>query len=308
MNSDHMKLHRVKGNYLLLMSAGLGLLVIFDAISGQATHALMTAVCVAVLLLYAMMMPLRGRRPPGLWPVLTALPLAGGAGLYGAFSGDLSVIWSLLFCGLTVFLLSFRHASFVIPVYSLVWLTAIFSTFPTITAVPVIFTYGLCAVVALSYAWVNETNLRNLSAVANTDPVTMVYNQYQFTLDLSREMTRAERLMDELFLIGVRPPQSWNELGVDEYERHLNSLATQLRSCLKKTDTCYRLDSDDFVLLTPHSSGEETEEFMKKVAEVMADSEHDELKALKMCRIHHVPGEEVDAMVQKIGESLNAVA
>lgn len=307
MNSDHMKLHRVKGTYLLLISAGLGLLVILDIISGQGQQALMTLACAVVLVVYALLMPLRGRRPPGVWPLLTALPLTAGAGFYGAISADLSVIWSFLFCGLAVFLLSFRQACLLIPLYSLVWLIAVLGNFPAMAAAPVIFTYSICAVLALSYAWVNETNLRNLSAVANTDPVTMVYNQYQFTLDLGREMTRAERLMDELYLVGVRPPQIWNDLGADDYERRLNYLAGQLRSCLKKTDTCYRLDSDDFVLLTPHSSAEETDVFMTKVSEVLAHSEYSELQRLKMCRTSHVPGEEVDAMVQKIGESLNAV-
>lgn len=308
MNSDHMKLHTLKAGYLLLMSAGLGLLVLLNLFSGAWLSALMTAACVVALLLFAVLMPLRGRRPDGALRILLALPLTGVAGLIGTASGDMAMIWSLIFCGLAVYLLSLVHAAYVISAYSAVWLLVILISQPGVAAMPVIFIYAACAFLALGYAWVNEINLRNLSAVANTDPVTMVYNQYQFTLDLNREMTRAERLMDELHLVGLRPPLIWQDLGAEDYERRLNDLASLLRSCLKKTDTCYRLDSDDFVLLTPHSSADDTGSFMAKVSGALQDSTYAELKSLKLSCIRHEPGDEVDTMVQKIGESLNAVA
>lgn len=308
MNSDHMKLHTLKAGYLLLMSAGLGLLAILNLFSGAWLSALMTAACVIALLLFAVLMPLRGRRPGGAARILLALPLTGVAGLIGAASGDLAMVWSLIFCGLAVYLLRFRHACRVIPAYGLVWVFVVLLSQPSLAALPMLFVFSACAALALGYAWVNGINLKNLSAVANTDPVTMVYNQYQFTLDLQREMTRAERLMDELHLVGLRPPQLWQDLGAEEFERRLNDLASLLRSCLKKTDTCYRLNSDDFVLLTPHSNDEATAEFMDKIAQVLQDSTYEELTALNVSCIRHEPGDEVDTMVQKVGESLNAVA
>ena len=90
MNSDHIlafSAATLKAGYLLLMSAGLGLLAILNLFSGAWLSALMTAACVIALLLFAVLMPLRGRRPGGAARILLALPLTGVAGLIGAASG-----------------------------------------------------------------------------------------------------------------------------------------------------------------------------------------------------------------------------
>jgi len=95
-------------------------------------------------------------------------------------------------------------------VYSTAMVLMILSEFDSYLRLQILFTYGACYAFAVMYALINERNSEGLSAIVNTDPVTQVYNQYQLGLDLNKEMTRADRQSDELRLIGVAAPASWN--------------------------------------------------------------------------------------------------
>ena len=183
----------------------------------------------------------------------------------------------------------------------------ILSEFDSFLRLQILFTYGACYAFAVMFALINERNNRDLSAIVNTDPVTRVYNEYQLRLDMTKEMTRADRQSDELNLVAVAVPQAWDMLKTEEYEARLSYLGKKLKRCLRRFDTCYRLHSDHFVVLMPHSDEADGEILAENLMDDLTGSNRYE--GVANIRIHHEryhPEDDVSAIIERIEGALRA--
>lgn len=96
-------------------------------------------------------------------------------------------------------------------------------------------------------------DLSRLKRMAETDPLTGLYNRRRFMLDLEHEAALAQRLDSPLTLlyIDVDHFKAVNDRhGHHEGDRVLRAVAGALRRCARRRiDTCYRLGGDEFALL-----------------------------------------------------------
>jgi diguanylate cyclase (GGDEF)-like protein len=96
-------------------------------------------------------------------------------------------------------------------------------------------------------------DLRRLRELAQTDPLTGLYNRRKFMLDVEREVALSHRLATELALIYIDVDDFKtvnDEYGHHEGDAVLNEVASILRtSAQRQVDGCYRLGGDEFALL-----------------------------------------------------------
>merc|ERR1712000_628286 len=160
------------------------------------------------------------------------------------------------------FLFPFKPATYITMAYSVALVILVLDDFNSYTRLQVLFTYAACFTFSVMYALVNERTNRALGEIVNTDPVTQVYNEHQLYLDLNKEMTRADRQRSDLCLVAVATPQEWSRLKEEDYEQRLGYLGKKLRQCLRRYDACYRLNTDDFVIMMPHSNLQHASDLM----------------------------------------------
>lgn len=297
---------QVKVLYCLFAALALSVIAVLDLIESHTVFAAVAAGFALVLLLYALMLLLRGHQrssPYPEWILVLALALFT---LFGMQQSEDVVHWVYFIPGFIYFLFPFHVASYLALIYSTAMVLMIISEFDSYLRLQILFTYGACYAFAVMYALINERNNQGLSAIVNTDPVTQVYNEYQLGLDLTKEMTRADRQSDELNLVGVAVPKEWNALKTEEYEERLSYLGKKLKRCLRRFDTCYRLNSDRFVILMPHS----TEDGVSVLCENLMDDLEgsDRYAGASNIRIHrdrYSPEDDIQAIVDRIEGALN---
>ncbi|MDF1762252.1 MAG: diguanylate cyclase [Oleibacter sp.] len=177
--------------------------------------------------------------------------------------------WSFFVTGYIYFLLPFAAATALSLLYSIALVLIIYLDFASVDRMPLLFTYGACYAFSVMCALVDERNRFGMGVVVHTDPVTRVYNEYQLRLDLSKEMTRADRQSDELFFLVVCPPNEWHQQKFSEYEKLLEGLSDRLKNQLGSFQSCYRAGADRLVIMMPHSSFDQAEQFSVHLQSVL---------------------------------------
>jgi len=297
---------QVKVLYCLFAALALSVIAVLDLIQAHTIFAAIAATFALSLLLYALVLLLRGQQrssPLPEWLMILALAVFT---LFGMQQNENVVHWVYFVPGYIYFLFAFHVASYLALVYSTAMVLMILSEFDSYLRLQILFTYGACYAFAVMYALINERNSEGLSAIVNTDPVTQVYNQYQLGLDLNKEMTRADRQSDELRLIGVAAPASWNSLKTEEYEDRLSFLSKRLKRCLRRFDTCYRLESDHFVVVMPHSTIQAAEALCENLMDDLAGNDrYDDLADVCVHPELYSPEDDVETLVGRIEGALN---
>jgi len=297
---------QVKVLYCLFAALALSIIAVLDLLESHTVFAALAAGFALALLLYALMLLMRGQQrhsPYPEWVLIFALALFT---LFGMQQSESVVHWVYFVPGYIYFLFAFHVASYLALVYSTAMVLMILSEFEAYLRLQILFTYGACYAFAVMYALINERNNQGLSAIVNTDPVTQVYNQYQLGLDLTKEMTRADRQSDELRLVGVAVPDSWGVLKTEEYEDRLSFLSKRLKRCLRRFDTCYRLASDHFIILLPHSDDHVVEGLLENLQDDLEGSSRYE--GLSDIRVHsdvYRPEDDVDTIITRIERALH---
>ena len=155
------------------------------------------------------------------------------------------------------------------------------------------------------YALINERNNRQLEEIINTDPVTQVFNQHQLHLDLHKEMTLADRQRSSLTLLGVATPLAWHSLTMDEYEQRLGYLGSQLRKYLRKYDACYRLNSDDFVIVMPRSNIDDAVRLEASLQHCLTDADGRRTDLPMHAEVYR-PDDDSHGLLRRLMEGLHA--
>ena len=248
---------QVKVLYCLFAALGLSVIAVLDLIESTNVYAAVAAGFSVLLLLYAVYLLMRGHKRASPYPEWALVFLLCLFTLFGMQQSDQATHWIYFVPGYVYFLFPFHVATYVALVYSTALFLLIVQEYDSYLRLQILFTYAACYLFAVMYAMLNERNNRGLIEIINTDPVTQVYNEYQLQLDLNKEMTRADRQSSELILVGVAIPPRWHTLKAEDYEQRLSFFGKKLKRCLRKYDTCYRLNSDNFIILMPHSSSDD---------------------------------------------------
>lgn len=298
---------QVKVLYCLFAALALSVIAVIDLVETHTIFAALAAGFSLALLLYALMLLMRGKQRVSPWPEWVLITSVALFTLFGMQQSAQVVHWVYFVPGYIYFLFAFHVASYLALVYSTAMVLMILSEFDSFLRLQILFTYGACYAFAVMFALINERNNRDLSAIVNTDPVTQVYNEYQLRLDMTKEMTRADRQSDELNLVAVAIPQAWDMLKTEEYEARLSYLGKKLKRCLRRFDTCYRLHSDHFVVLMPHSDEADGEILAENLMDDLTGSNRYE--GVASIRIHHEryhPEDDVSAIIERIEGALRA--
>lgn len=268
----HLKItNRVKIFYALLTALGLLVIAGLDWYE-QKNHFTEIAATFALLLIgYAGYLAwLRSARP-------TAIPEMLLVGLLLTFTlllmeRDASVAhWVYMVPIYTFFLVPFRWANIFLVLYSIGFLTQIVGEFALEVRHQIVLTYLSSYVFSFAFALVNHRNGSHFSKIINTDPITQVYNQHQLKHDLNKEIVRADRQHSQLYFLVASLPSDWQDLKSELYEHRLGLVGERLRRCLRQSDTCYRLDNDNFVILMPQTNQQDAEQVQQLLSRELAD-------------------------------------
>jgi GGDEF domain-containing protein len=72
----------------------------------------------------------------------------------------------------------------------------------------------------------------------------------------------------------MRLPTTWQQLKAEEYENRMANAGHRLQSRIREFDTCYRLNSDDFVVMMPNSTQEDGEKLCENLMAFISKTRH----------------------------------
>jgi GGDEF domain-containing protein/uncharacterized membrane protein (UPF0136 family) len=250
---------QVKVVYCLLAAFALSIIALLDYLKQEKTFALVAASFSALLVVYASYLLLRRKKRTAPYVEWTLTILLGFFTIFGMQQESYVAQWVYFFPIYVFFLFSFNMANYITLTYSAVIFLVVLNNFDSYVRLQLLFTYTACYAFSLVYALVNERSNMMLSNLINTDPLTQVYNEHQFHHNMGKEITRADRQRTGLVLITIRLPSTWQALKAEEYENRIANAGHRLQSSIREFDTCYRLNSDDFVVMLPNSNREDGE-------------------------------------------------
>ncbi|MAD46199.1 MAG: hypothetical protein CMI02_06265 [Oceanospirillaceae bacterium] len=296
---------QVKVLYSLLMALGLSVIATLDLLEDKKQFALIAAAFSFALVLYASYLLLRRRKRSSPYPEWILAGLLLVFTLFGMHQSAEVVHWVYLVPVYIYFLFPFRAASYITLLYSLALVILVLDDFNSYTRLQVLFTYAACFTFSVMYALVNERTNRALGEIVNTDPVTQVYNEHQLYLDLNKEMTRADRQRSDLCLVAVATPPEWSRLKEEEYEQRLGYLGKKLRQCLRRYDACYRLNTDDFVIMMPHSNLQHASDLMAVLRQKLNNEKSGTMKNLPLHSGLYQPDDDAGSLIARVVEGLH---
>lgn len=297
---------QVKVVYCLLAAVGLAVITVLDWYEGQLFFAAVAGGFSLLLVSYAGFLLVRRKKRPSPYPEWVLVGLLTLFTLFGMKLSAQVVHWIYFVPIYTYFLFPFRVANYIALIYSLVLVLMVLHQFDNYIRLQMLFTYSACCVFSVMYALINERNNQGLTEIVNTDPLTQVYNEHQLFLDLNKEMTRADRQRSQLMLLAIATPVSWRRLKVEDYEQRLSYLGKKLRHSLRDYDSCYRLNTDDFIILMPHSGTDEALQLQALIQQVMQSTRYQELHDMQMHQEHYRPDDDSQSLVARVMETLHA--
>lgn len=265
---------QVKVVYCLLAAFALSLIALLDYLKQERELALVATSFSALLVIYASYLLLRRKKRTSPYVEWSLTILLGLFTIFGMQQETYVVQWVYFFPIYVFFLFPFNIANYITLIYSAIVFLMVFNNFDSFIRLQLLFTYTACYAFSLVYALVNERSNMMLSNLINTDPLTQVYNEHQFHHNMSKEITRADRQRTGLVLIAIRLPSTWQQLKADEYENRIANTGHRMQSSIREFDTCYRLNSDDFVVMLPNSNREDGEVLCTQLLARISKSRH----------------------------------
>jgi diguanylate cyclase (GGDEF)-like protein len=116
--------------------------------------------------------------------------------------------------------------------------------------------------------------LRRLSDLALTDPLTGLRNHRAFHEDIANELQRAARMKTPmtLVLLDVNDLKEVNDTrGHQAGDEHLQALAAAIRSTMRASDRAYRVGGDEFAVTLPGVGEWAGFQFAQRLAEALAE-------------------------------------
>jgi len=265
---------KVKVIYCLLAAFALCIIAVLDYLKDEREFALVAASFSSLLMAYAGYLLLRRKKRTAPYVEWTLTILLGCFTIFGMQQETYVVQWVYFFPIYVFFLFPFNIANYITLTYSAIIFLVVLNNFDSYVRLQLLFTYAACYAFTLVYALVNERSNMMLSNLINTDPLTQVYNEHQFHHNMGKEITRADRQRTSMVLIAVRLPSIWQQLKAEEYENRIANAGHRLQKNIREFDTCYRLNSDDFVILLPNSSNEDGEKLCENLISQISKSRH----------------------------------
>lgn len=273
---QHIIVLQIKVVYCLLAAFALSIIAVLDYLKEEREFALIAASFSALLVVYSGFLLLRRKKRVSPYAEWTLTILLGCFTIFGMQQESHVAQWVYFFPIYAFFVFSFKVANYIALAYSTIIFLVVLNNFDSYVRLQILFTYSACYAFSLVYALVNERSNMMLSNLINTDPLTQVYNEHQFHHNMGKEITRADRQRTGMVLIVIRLPATWQQLKAEEYENRIANAGHRLQKNIREYDTCYRLNSDDFVILLPNSSAEDGEEWCENLKSQISKLRHAE--------------------------------
>lgn len=125
-----------------------------------------------------------------------------------------------------------------------------------------------------------EASMKQLKALATTDPLTTLYNRRYFNEQLRQQFAQAKRYQHDLccVMIDLDHYKQFNDtLGHQKGDELLQVVADQIRAVLRDSDIAARYGGDEFILLLPQSDTDAAEHVVQRIRNRLAqDAPRDE--------------------------------
>lgn len=300
----HLMLYQVKQVFCLLITTGLALAATLEFTESHRVASIIQLL--SALLIGAFLMASWGREKLMLisqWALLLVLSAAAVQSLKGQL---FSLFWVYVLPLYICFVFQIRLVLILNSLMVFLVCALVISELQGYLRFQVLFSFLLSALFAFVCLFGREISERKLKSLINFDPVIRIYNEYQLEVDLAKEMTRADRLTEELHIVTLSVPKAWFLLSVKLFEMRMRHLGKKIRGATREFDTCYRLNSDAFVILRPHSSKGLTEQLIEKLEEdIHQDTAYPELKEATLTQDFYAPEDEVADIINRVKESCN---
>lgn len=274
---------QVKIIYCLLAALGLLTISVLDLLELNFHFAAISAGFALGLLFYAgYLLWARNKKSPSPIPEWLLVSLLWFFTLFGMQQSTQVAHWVYFVPLYTFFLIPFRWASTILVLYSLMLVLVILQRFGIEQRSQILFTYVSCFTFSFVYALINERNNKRLSEISNSDPVTQVFNEIQLASDIKIEINRADRQCSPLKFFVVTVPSVWRSEDLGELEVQMLELGKKLRKSLRPYDSCYRLDSNDFVILMPQTNEEDAYALQEEILKNSVLGKHSNLLTMQL--------------------------
>ena len=291
----------VKVIYSIVAAFGLTVLTILNALEAHFRFASVSAVFAILLASYAAYLLINGHNKSESYFEWVLVLLLTIFTLFGMQQNTQVVHWIYFVPTFVFFVMPFRLACILLTIYSVALFWIIFNQFPVNLHVQMTCTYMACVTFSSLYALINERSNRGLDDHIDTDPVTNVYSERQLKSDLTKEITRTERQGSQLFIIKITIPAVWRQLKLEDYEIRLSYFGGKLNRCLRAFDTCYRAANDDFYIMMPDATADDSEYLQENLMDDLTGSDRFEnLTDIKLQQVEFIPGDSKETLLKKV--------
>ena len=250
---------QVKQSCALLTACGLLLLALLDYLQSQQLMASLSASFAFLLLMYWAYLSKQPAPFNCPWPEYCLISAQALLTFYALNHNIPMVYWVYLTPIYSYFFLSWRVANVFLPCYSVAIFALIWTYLDGGLRVQIMFSFLACYGFAFLYALINHRNNSNLEKLMAAEPANALYSPQQLVEDLNKEMLRADRQHSGLMLLILSTPPQWKSLKSLKLDQQLSALSQTLQRYLRSFDTCYRLASDDLIILLPQASAAQVE-------------------------------------------------
>lgn len=296
---------QVKVIYCLATALGLGGITALNLHQDLKVMAAIAAIFALLLVAYAIYLLVRRRHRSSPYPEWLLLLLLCAFTLFGMQQRGQSLHWMYLVPPLIFLMFRFKVACILAALYSVVLIVWVLLDHDLAMRMQLIISYLACTMFSLMYALINYQSSRGLHEIVNTDSLTQVYNQNQLQLDLSKEITLADRQNFDFLLLLLKIPSSWQHLKVEEFDDHLGYLGRKLKRSLRNFDTAYRMNNDDFIVMMPHSDESDFENFKVQLLQQLNLDRYPEMQYLVFHYVQYQQDDDQESLLDRLMELPN---
>ncbi len=252
--------------FSLIAGAGLGAVAYLDLNQNEPMIALITACLSFVLVLNGLYLLMRkGQNTSSYLEWLFIFLLASFSLLAASHQGQMAIHWVYFFPLAAFFLFKLNTAIILVLIYVPLALYIIFDFGQTLDRFQMVFSFTAISLVAFFLAIIQERTNLMLEPLISTDIITGAFQYERLKPALTTEINRAEREGTGLLLMIIQTGQAIRKHNKDYRTRLLQACANSIGQQLRPFDSCYRLPTDDFAMILPHTTTQDA----KSVAQAM---------------------------------------
>jgi len=252
--------------FSIMVGAGLGAMAWLDLNAQYEQLALVTACLSMIMVINGLyLIVTRGHSEASYMDGLFIFLLASFSLLTAEQQGGLAIHWIYFYPLAAFFLFTLRVAIVLVSLYLPVALHITLDISEPLLRHQVLFGFVTISLVTLFLAIVKERTNLLLEPLVSADLGTGAQKEKRLHPELTIEINRAEREGTGLSLLLVGSGAPLKNAGKNNHPRLVHDAATAIAHHLRPFDSFYRLHTDDFAVVLPHTTSAEAESLSQSI-------------------------------------------